>query len=367
MTGVIMLRSLLLLALAAATGCGQRVALVDDVDLSLDFTPLRGPSDALHTPYVQGASMTVFIHTADDDEDTHLWTVESADPTLFAVTDQRHTRDPQTHRWTFSAEAQALREGDTDLIVRDRDHRVVHTRTVEVRLPDQVELLAHGILLIGRPDHEASVIEARINAGGTATYLARYYKAGLPLSGNGALSVMAPANVAAHVEQTFLFEDRDWLQISPADVGNGTIDLIVGGVHVQDLDVIAVPTTDVARISIRGEDESRAHAGEWLVALAEARDAVDRVVYGVEDTWHLHGAQQLGDGDLYPHQDQPRQPHMLSAFFGSMNASAMIHGSGYVDSTNHLGCSYAPHAASGAAAGLFFVGLILLILSRRRA
>src|SRR5262249_53307627 len=148
-------------------------------------------------------------------------------------------------------------------------------------------------------------------------------------------------------ERTFLFEDRDWLQLSPNLVGEYTVGLVVGGTHVLDLPLHAVPDTDVATVRIRGEDESHAHADEWLVALAEASDAMGQVIYGVDYHWTVDNITQLGLGDLYRYQYSPRSPKMLGAKFQDVGAEAVIHsGVGFVDSSNHLGCSYVPGASS---------------------
>ena len=41
---------------AAGVGC-TRVTFKDSVDLTLDFAPLVGPSDPLHTPHVEGSNV----------------------------------------------------------------------------------------------------------------------------------------------------------------------------------------------------------------------------------------------------------------------------------------------------------------------
>jgi MYXO-CTERM domain-containing protein len=348
----------------AAAGCNT-VALVDDVDLDLDFLPLVGPSDDLHTPYVQGSSMTVYVQTTQNIDKTQ-WTVASSDPSVFSISNVSHYNDDHNHT-QLSVSGNALVEGSVDLIVLDGDQREVHRRRVEVKLPDRVELRAHGLLLIDRPDSEADVDEARIQQGGTATYLARYWKGSQVLYGNGALSTMSPVtSLAAHVEQTFLFEDRDWLQITTSATGTEQLGLLVSGVHVADLTVVTVPSSDIADVRVRGESETTTHKGNWLVALAEAADGQNRTVYGVEYSWKLDSAAQLGLGDLYRYSYDAKKPHVLTATFNGLSATAQIHGYGFVDSTNHLGCSYGGPAGKPAAA-LLLIGVALLALARRRA
>lgn len=354
--------SILVLALAAG-GCNT-TALVDDVDLELDFTPLIGPSDNLHTPYVLGSTVTVYVQNSKN-IDVSEWSIISSDPTIFATSNLSHFNDGHG-RTQVSATGSSLAEGVADLIVLDGTQHEMHRQSVAVKLPDRIELRAHGLLLIDRPDAEADVSEARIQQGGTATYLVRYWKGNEMLSGNGALSTMSPAStLQGHVEQTFLFENRDWLQITSNATGSQQLGLLVGGVHVADFPVETVPPTDIVDVNVRGESETRTHKGNWLVALAEAVDGAGRGVYGVEYSWKLDSASQLGLGDIYRYSYDPKQPHVLTASFNGMSATAMIHGYGFVDSTNNLGCSYGGHPAKPAAA-LLLVGIAFLLLARRR-
>jgi MYXO-CTERM domain-containing protein len=354
--------SILVLALTAG-GCNT-TALVDDVDFDLDFTPLVGPSDDLHTPYVLGSSVTIYVQNSKN-IDVSDWSISSSDPATFSITNLSHFNDGHG-RTQVSATGTSLAQGVADLIVLDGTQHEMHRQSVAVKLPDRIELRAHGLLLIDRPDSEADVSEARVQQGGTATYLARYWLGNELLSGNGALSAMSPAStLQAHVEQTFLFENRDWLQMTTSAVGTEQLGLLVGGIHVADFPVVTVPSTDIVDVNVRGESETRTHKGNWLVALAEAVDGAGRDVYGVEYSWKLDSASQLGLGDIYRYSYDPKQPHVLSATFNGMSATAMIHGYGFVDSTNNLGCSYGGTPARPAAA-LLLVGIALLLLARRR-
>lgn len=357
-----MMRSAVVLALALAAGGCNRVSLVDDVDVDLDFTPLIGPSDDLHSPYVLGASATIFVEDTQN-VDTTQWTLKSSDPTVFAISNLSHYRDDNNHT-RVSATGASVSPGDAFLIVRDGNGTELHRRIVSVRLPDRVELRAHGLLLIDRPDSEADVTEARILKGGTATYLARYWLGNQVLSGNGALSTAPTTTLNARAARTFLFEDRDWLQITTSQTGTESLGLLTGGVHVADLPVVTVPSSDIVDVSVRGESETTTHKGNWLVALAQAFDAGGRDVYGVEYQWTLDSAAQLGLGDLYRYSYDPKQPHVLVASFGTLSASAMIHGYGFVDSTNRLGCSYGG-APGHAALAMLLLGLVVLVQARR--
>jgi len=347
------------LLIACASGCNT-VALVDNLDLELDFNPFDGPSDALHAPYVQGAGMNIWVLNTDGRVKTTRWTLESTDPSVFFVDQQFHVKDD------FYASCRALKAGLATLVVRDENGDRVHSHPIEVALPDRVDLLAHGLLLIGRPEPEARIAEARIRATGTATYLARYWRGQERLNGNGALSVEAPPEVTGHVERSFLFEDRDWLQLTPLAPGTSTVAIKVGGEKIRDLQVVAVPDSELVRVELLGEDESAARAEQWLVVLAQAYDALDRPVYGVEYKWALDGASQLGLGDLYRYHYNPNRPGMLTARFGDMAALVPIHGVGFVDSTNRIGCAAVPGAPARTTLGWLLLAALALPLVRRR-
>ena len=338
-----------------AAGCNQ-VTMVDDVDLTLDFTPLLGPSDALHQPYVQGSSMTLWVESSDHRVDEQGWSIASSDPNVFTVSPLARDQD---RPYRASVACHAASAGQATLTIRDASNHLVRVEPIEVGLPDRIELMAHGLLLIGHPDAEADITEARIRAGGTATYLARYFRGSQQLYGNGALSADMPTNVEAQVVQTFLFENRDWLQLSPTQPGNYSVALSTGGTHVTDLPVVAVNDTDVTSLRILGEDESKARRGQWLVALAQAYDTQLRPIYGVDYQWQLGGKSQVGLGDIYRYEYDPRNPNMLSASFGQMEADAMIHGFGYVDSTNNVGCSFIPGLPADRSAPIWAIFFIV--------
>jgi hypothetical protein len=108
-----------------------------------------------------------------------------------------------------------------------------------------------------------------------------------------------------------------------------------------------VDGTQAQSIRILGADESHAVKGAWLVALGQAYDDQSRQIYGVEFTWDVDGQEQTGwygnAGDLYRYKFDPAKPAMLAANYNGMAAVAQIHsGGGFVDSSNHIGCSAAP-------------------------
>src|SRR5262249_37694213 len=97
-------------------------------------------------------------------------------------------------------------------------------------------------------------------------------------------------------------------------------------------------------------------------------------IYGVDYNWSVDGQPQssieYSVGDLYRYRYDPQQPRMLTASFSDMSADAMIHsGGGFVDSSNHLGCSAAPgRPRESAGFAIAFVALwgFAFVASRRR-
>jgi hypothetical protein len=346
----------LALALVGAA-CGPTYSMTDDIDLTFDLalTPRRF-DDNLHSPYVRGAALTVFAHSSDDKEDLQGWSIESSDPAVFRIDGAVASggRDLAMH-------GEAVGEGTAVLTLRDpRGHAVGHG-VAEVRLPDAIELDAHGSLILGRDD-EARVTEARVLAGGAATYLVRYFQGGRELHGNGVLSADVPAGMTAEPRTTFLFEDREWLTLHTTSVQTGPLQLLADGVAVAILPVAVVPESAIADVVVLTEPESGHKDGDWLAALAQAYDAGGARIFGVDYQWNVDGAAQQGDGDLYRYQFKAGQHTMVQAQRGTHADSAQIQSEGgFVGSTNHVGC-----AAGGG--GSLIVGLIGvgLVAGRRR-
>ena len=350
----------LALALVGAA-CGPTYSMTDDIDLTFDFalTPRRFDDD-LHSPYVRGASVTVFAHSSDDKEDLQSWSIESSDPAVFRIDGAVASggRD-------LAVRGEAVSEGAAALTLRDpRGHAVGHG-VAEVRVPDAIELDAHGSLILGRDD-EAQVSEARVLEGGAATYLVRYFQGGRELHGNGVLSADAPAGVTAEPRTTFLFEDREWLTLHAAPIGTGsgagTVQLLADGVATTTLPVVVVPESAIAQVVVLTEPESGHKDGDWLAALAQAYDMTGVRIFGVDYQWNVNGTAQQGDGDLYRYQFKAGQHAMVQAQRGTHADSAQIQSQGgFVGSTNNVGC-----AAGGG--GSLIVGLVALglVAGRRR-
>ncbi|MBN2799394.1 MAG: hypothetical protein JXX28_09630 [Deltaproteobacteria bacterium] len=355
----------LLFALPLLAACGASdPRLVDDVDTDWDFLSAlllgEGSEDALHGPYVQGASFSVWVFPPQD-QGTHLegYQVRSEDLSVMSIEAQTYQLAGDDTSDAIHVELRAAEAGTTDLILVDSEGAEVRRVTVEVGFPDRLELFAAGPLFASLGDQSAPAPQVLV--GGTGTFQVRYYQGDTLLSGNGTLTVDATEDLQAGVAQSFLFEDREWLQVSPLAAGQHGVALYVDGVAAGQVDVDAVDVDAVARVELlSAEPAEEAQEGDPGVVLAQAFDADDAPIYGLDYDWTLGGVTQDGQGDLFRYTVDPDATTDLVASFGDLSDSGSIDGvEGYVGSSNETGCS-------SVGAGLSLWGLLALPWMRRR-
>jgi hypothetical protein len=340
---------------AVLAGCGG-VRLADSVDLTFDWNILTGPSNELHTPYVAGADFRVFT-TGVDREATAGWTLESSDPSVLALGPTAEGR----------ADASALAPGRAVLTVLDERDRPLHSAAVDVRQPDRAELLAHGPLILGRPELQEDWDEIRVVVGGSATFEVEWFEGNTRLHGHGALSATTTGDVTVEPRRTFLFEDREWVTFTPRSEGTHEVTLRANGQAVRTVRIVAVDESELDRVELYGMDESRARRGQLLTVLAQGYDAEGRALFGVEYQWTLDGDLEGGFGDLYRYEFVPGEYHMLEAFHGAAANQVRIQGEeGFVDSTNRLGCTIVGVGLPSGGAWIAVALLGLVVLRRRR-
>jgi MYXO-CTERM domain-containing protein len=342
----------------------------DDVDFDFDFiadaivlSVGATPDDDLKTPYVEGAQMTLWALNRKQNDRFADWTLESADPDIFTVDGLTFLGDDAGG--SLQVEGYAASEGQTDLELLDEDGDVRDTTPIEVMRPDRVELHAAGPMYVQHPAVPTLADDPQILAGHTATFQVQYYAGGTLLSGNGVLGVQPDGQTEASIEQSWFFEDREWVHLTPATEGTHQIGISVNGLPVETVPIEAVPESAVDRIEVYGRSDSGAEDGEWLVLLAQAYDATDVPIYGVEYTWDIDGVDEEGMGDLYRYEYLASAHNTVGANFGELRAETTIHaGDGFVDSSNNVGCN----STGGVPAGFgVLAGLGGLGLRRRRA
>jgi hypothetical protein len=346
--------ALTFIALVLGAGC-SRVGLGDTVDLDWNWAPLLGPSDELHLPYVAGADFDLYTRFVDEDDQVG-WTLESDDASVLRI-DSTENGD---------ASVTATGAGTTTVRILDEEGELVYDTPVDVRQATRAELLAHGAMIIGRPEMQESWDEIRVLAGGSATFEVQWYDGDERLYGNGALTAVATGDILVEPRRTFLFEDREWVTFTPGSVGTYDVELRANGVAVRTVRVIAVAEDAVDSVSLHGMDESAAGEGDVLTVLAQAYDAEGRAIFGTEYSWDLDGIAQEGLGDLFRYELVPGDFRMLQAH-GVMDAAVMIQATeGWVDSTNNLGCTVSPGVPANGALSLLALGAAAIALARRR-
>lgn len=340
-------------AFTLTLGCGGP-RLADTVDWELDFELTI--SDDLHSPYAKGSLFTVYAVGVPEDEE-HRYEVKSGDTgVLFCASNG-----------TAEAACEGTGEGEVDLLL-SREGQPVHTAPVEVLQADgawafpRAEMMAaHGRPVLPRA-------RVKVLLGGTATFQVVLTGEGRVLSGSGSVTASGPADVGVDVRQTLLFEDRDWLQITPSELGTQEVQVFSAGVPVGKVRMEVVDDSAVDSVVLAGESEEGAGDGELLTIVGVARDEDGAPIYGVDFDWDLDGVEEPGEGDLFRYVFDEDRPRTVTAHFGDRSGSLDVHAeSGYVDSTNRLGCALASPAPAGGLAWMAgALGLVGLGLSRRR-
>lgn len=351
--------SLLLLVLSSLsllTGCGG-IELSDDIDIEFDFE--LTPSDDLHLPYVTGTTTVIRINDVDGDDVERTWTFESSDPRVLRIESQGEG----------SARCVAEGAGTVTLRVFNQEGEEMHDATITVADPDRVELRAHGPHIIGLEDR---VEDTGINVmtDGTASLLVRYFRGGQRLFGNGTLTTESSDDITARPETTFIFENREWLQVTPRAPGLHSIELFSAGVPLGTLEVEARTPSEVASIELIEDpriDTDDQKDSTHMVALGMARLDDGRPVYGVDFTWDLDGDGEPGTGDLFRYEFAGDASSTLGLEFDGLRAETEIRATeGFVDSSNDLGCDAAGRGGRSGSTGWALLMALAAGTRRRR-
>ena len=356
------LRLLILTLLGACllAGC-HTYALGDDIQFEFNFTtPLTGPTDELHLPYVQGTTVLISV-LGTSSSDVSEFTLESDDPSVLSVDSIDTT--------SATASCTAHGAGTTTIHVL-KSGSEVDSSEVSVAAPTRAVLQPAGPLFVGDPISLPADGTTQVLNGGTATYLVQYFDGATPLFGNGVLSAPSAPGIDVLPEQTFFFQVREWLQVTPSALGPQSVPLSVGGVSLGTLTVSSVADTVVTRVAVEAQDASGAQNTDTLLVLAQSFDSSSEPIFGVTYTWNLAGEEATGEGDLFEFPFASGVSNTVSAQFGSLSASTSINakpGTGVVTTSNNIGCSAAsgPPAGSWAALGLGALALAFTVRRRR--
>jgi MYXO-CTERM domain-containing protein len=295
-----------------------------------------------------------------DEDDAPHFTLRSDDDAVISV--------DSVDKTSATASCTAHAPGTAGIHVL-RDGSEVYSAQVSVAAPTRAVLQPAGPLFVGDPLPLPASGTTQVVNGGTATYQVTYFDGDQPLFGNGVISAMPSAGITVLAEKTFLFQVREWLQVTPNVLGAQTVQLEADGIPLGTLTVSSVAESAVKRVSVESQDPSGAQNGDELVVLAQAFDDEDRPIFGVDYTWNLSGEEQDGEGDLFDFTLDSSQSSEVEAQFGGLSASTSIDakpGSGFVSSSNDIGCSAAPGAPAGGFAALALAAVALAAGARRR-
>jgi hypothetical protein len=366
---------LLALSSSLAAGCagpsdpGPSVAMQD----SFEITLFGKAQDDLHTPYVQGATFSISVATTDYPQAAQ-WVLVSSDPTVLAV-------GAATSGTTFQVSATGI--GHATLSVEDASGKVYDQKQIDVAQPDHVQLCAHGLLLAGLSDDQSQVTQAHVLAGGTATFLVRYFQGAQELYGNGAVKPTATGAVTATATTSSFSDDRDWVEIDAlGGEGAGDVTLVVGGSPLTVVPATVVSPSAIASVGALAQLDTGATNGQSLYVFARAFDASGNDLYGGSFDWTVAGmpvTSSLPNGepsDTLTYTFAGGKSETIDVGDQGLSTAITVQATGgaaatSVGSTENVGCSVggAPGTSRGA---LGFVALALaaagaLVSRRRRA
>ena len=359
-------RMLSLVAVALLGGCTSEFVFRDSVNSSsLGVAPRAEFGDELSTPYVLGARFTTYIEDRDRDTNFTGWTVRVTDPRVLGLREE----EP---RWvdehTLALDLEAVGAGTTDLLLLDPSGVVQGSASAEVRVPTRAQLFASAIAALEDEDFRGETPHPQLLAGGTASFVVQYLADDLRLQGSTQLEVSTTPAIDAVVQHSRAADNRDILQVTAGEPGLEALELWVGGVQLQRVEVDVVGPEKVAAIDLihrRGESSAEAE-GDWLV-VAQAYDDLRVPVYGVGFGWDLEGRtfDQAGDVLVYAHDPDRDSLKRVSAWAAGIEASMLVFADDaevFSSNDDAFNCS----VGAGRGAPWWMLALLLGVGRRRR-
>ncbi|HEY8092012.1 MAG TPA: hypothetical protein VIF09_29325 [Polyangiaceae bacterium] len=368
------LSSLLLAAssialLAGCTASEHPASLQDEFGLD-GIAGSIGNQNGMSSPYVQGSKFSVTVQ-AGSKENASGWKLQSSNANVMQVLAAVETSTTSQKYPVVAAGA-----GTTTLTVTDAGGTVLDSEDIEVDEATTYQLCDQGLLLSGASDDRSAVTQIHLLAGGTATFLVRYFSGTKELSGNNALVSTGGSGITAGTVSTS-FSARDFLEVSAVDAGTSSVSLAVGSTS-NVVPITVVDDTAIHGVGLAPQSDTGAKDGQSLYVFGRAFDVDGNDVFGASFQWSAGGAAVKSpidaDGqpsDMIIYQYDHTQAESVSAALAGDSATAQVHGSPATTTaatSESVGCSVGHGAgapASSAAAGVL-VGLALLA-SRRRA
>jgi MYXO-CTERM domain-containing protein len=403
MTSSLRLLSVPVLALTLLTGCNEpELRFEDDIDLEFDlldiFIPDVDYGEGLHNPYLAGSEFAIYIWDDNDITSFKGWEVRSSDPTVLEILrterkefdwdgieehypDHPFHHDDDDEDYVLIVYVRAGQPGTAELSAYDRTDDLHGTATIEVAVPNEIQLRPAGPVFLQRDDIVAQLdADPMLIGGGTATFLVDWLRDGVPLAGDGQVSATSSNDLIYDVwgRETYYDEKRDWLTISADTVEPGTtevasVDVYVNGNVAETIDFTVVGDEAIDALQLQAREESEvfvAFEGQWIPVLASALDANGETIHGVAFDWDLDGVDEPGEGDLFKYRFDSDVTSILGAEYAGMRVETTIRGDeGFVDTSNDVPgscfCS-ADVEQPGGSVGFGLLSLAAIGLVRRR-
>lgn len=172
------------------------------------------------------------------------FTLVSGDPEVIALSSVMSSVD------TIDAEATAVGGGTTTLAVIDDAGNIVHEVAVEVAVPDAVALTTKLSIDVGS-GFVASAPQ-KVLVGSYSAFEAEFSADGRSLAAHEVLGAMGGDAVAVEVEDSTLWEDREWLSIWPTLPGGQSVAVLAAGSELAEVRFDAVDITDIVGLQVLG-------------------------------------------------------------------------------------------------------------------
>ncbi len=338
---------ILLIALA----CSDRVVDLDDDSAGL--TLFRGQNDEVASPYVLGGSVQFELSADRFWGDPESWELRADSERIELASRELQEDGDVIYEATFVA------AGTTDLEVWEGE-RLLDSVTIEIVAADTVQLTARGEDIMGI---ERSAIDGlTVVAGGDSAWNIDYLADGVVLYGEVAIELggALDAGFGVEIHDYALGRNQDTMVLTaPAEPGEHSFGVIVGGDELRIIDVSVVSVDDIAALELAPEDEEEADEGNQLHVLVRGFTDDGTEVHGLPGEWSLGAQADIDEtGDLFTYEFDEDIEQQLVVRLGDGQAVATIHGVGSVGSTTTCGPVGLPAS--------LLLGLTALLGIRRR-
>lgn len=313
--------------------------------------------DAVADSYAYGSDLHFTAMEASHwgrEADLSGFTLVSSDPAVVAISSSVPAED------SIEAEAEAVGPGSADLLVLDETGATVHAVAVEVAVPDAVTLAPK--LGIDAGSGFVASEPQKILVGSYSAFEAQFTAVGRGLAAHGVLGAVGGDSLTVEVEDSTLWEDREWLSVWPTLPGEQTVDVLAAGATLDEVVFEAVDVAEVVGLEVIGNVSGVGAEGTVIVGVVGV-DGVGDMVLGVNPTWVLpDGTEWVGD-ELSYEPDDSIDPVTLTVRLGSVETTATIAGRPTgTQSSSSIGCSSTP---AGPAPWLAVIGALVLAARRR--